>query len=103
MNRECQICGEDHDEEFHGEPIVCLQPSLHTVDEFNVEAIEEMQALEPGNKALQALYAEYEALYDIKIDNDARSEATQEICDDMMRALTLPYYFGDDTFAIYQR
>lgn len=113
MNKymECDICGERHDPEEHGTPIVLLQPSLHTVDEFNEEAIGQMAALEPDNAKVQKLYKEYEALPEMERAprgsvNHARpedSEALQEICDDMMRALEHQHFFGEDTFAIYEK
>jgi len=37
--KECSICGEEHDEELHGEPECILQPSNYTIPEF-ADAVE---------------------------------------------------------------
>lgn len=96
------------EQERERKALVIMQPSLHTVDEFNRDAIEEMFSIEPDNAEIKKLYQEYEALpdgtsgtYSWSMDTEEDSEALNEICDGMMEALVHDYLFEDDCFIIW--
>ena len=92
---DCEVCGEQHDEQTHGEPETVLQPSLHRLDEYAFLILDEAEGRGITVSDLRG-----------ELDDDTDGEIVDDITTDALdriRDAGYPVLEADDTLLIYPR